>query len=58
MPEMDLNAVKEQLKDILQVINLFKEEQERREGLLRAKIDTLQEFTESSVNALKRETEM
>ena len=38
---MDLNGVKEQLKDILQVITLFKEEQERREGLLRAKIDTL-----------------
>ena len=33
--ELDLNGVKEQLKDILQVVNFFKDEQERREGLLR-----------------------
>ena len=39
--ELDLNGVKEQLKDILQVINFFKEEQDRRESLLRQKIDTL-----------------
>ena len=39
--DLDLNGVKEQLKDILLVLNHFKEEQERREGLLRQKIDTL-----------------
>ena len=32
---LDLNGVKEQLKDILQVVNFFKDEQERRESLLR-----------------------
>jgi len=60
MPQSPSNTgeIKEQLKDILEVINFFKEEQDIRDEQMRSRIENMNDMTLRSLELGKRETAM